>query len=899
MLIRLSSTAIAVLFGVSVIATPAITKALPNQYHSSSNWIAQTDNLSLSKASQLIKRGNQQYHSNQWAAAILLWEEAVPLFFQAGDQASAAKMLGNIGVAHKKLGQYELALAKQQQALKLNRDLQDLVREAKNLTNIGNLYDLLGRYSEALKSHQQSLLVARKLNDPEAELRALTNRGIVHKHLGDYEEALASYQESLDLLQSLDSPADKSKIFNNIGEVYRLQGNYNSALESYELSLGIKAQLEDHLGEAATLSNIGGVYQLSGRLEQALDVHQKSLAIRRELGDRAGTATSLNNLGALYQQLGNETEALVHFHQSLAIADSLDYRAATADILSNIGILYEAQGEAELATVFLKKSVNQYEAIRAHSQSLSSELQSTYTVTVASTYRNLAALLLRQDRVLEAQRVLDLLKVQEAQDYLGIVRGNARTASGVDFVRTEQEILEHHAVMQGSAIRVAQSLAELQQKDVEEGFLNAEDTETRRQLTHIQEDLLEQFNGFAETPEIKAFLTQINRIEANSALPLNNLNALRSNLAKLNAVLVYPLVLEDRIELVITTPHSVPLRRTIYGVGRGELDDAIARFRQALEDPQSNAKAPAYQLYRWLIAPLEADLAEAQAKTILYAPDGPLRYIPLSALYDSAEAEQGQWLAERFQVNNITATSLQQLTVNLPQKPRVLAGAFADASVVHTVEVGDRTLQFPGLPFAGIEVRALANILPNIRTYIDDEFSLSTLKPQLSSFNIIHFATHASLVPKSVGDSFILFGNGDKARIKDIKNWPIFNVDLVVLSACETGLGGLNNNGEQILGLGYQFHRQGVKAVIASLWQVNDGSTQTLMNAFYLAIRNGYSKAEALQRAQQALLQNNWSLVSQPRGEERQQNAESEVGILNDLSHPHYWAPFILIGNGL
>ncbi|MEO0869036.1 MAG: CHAT domain-containing protein, partial [Cyanobacteria bacterium J06642_11] len=97
-------------------------------------------------------------------------------------------------------------------------------------------------------------------------------------------------------------------------------------------------------------------------------------------------------------------------------------------------------------------------------------------------------------------------------------------------------------------------------------------------------------------------------------------------------------------------------------------------------------------------------------------------------------------------------------------------------------------------------------------------------------------------------------------------DWQLDDVDLVVLSACETGLGGFDNNGEQILGLGYQFQQVGARAVIASLWQVDDGGTQALMNAFYLALRNGFSKTEALQRAQQALIEDDLSLVGEPRG---------------------------------
>lgn len=123
----------------------------------------------------------------------------------------------------------------------------------------------------------------------------------------------------------------------------------------------------------------------------------------------------------------------------------------------------------------------------------------------------------------------------------------------------------------------------------------------------------------------------------------------------------------------------------------------------------------------------------------------------------------------------------------------------------------------------------------------------------------------------------------------------------MVLSACETGLGGFDNNGEQILGLGYQFQKVGARAVIASLWQVDDGGTQALMHAFYLALRNGFSKTEALQRAQQALIKDDLSWVGETRGtlQVMDRNTGSPFNLKGHSDHPYYWAPFILIGNGL
>ncbi|MEM6402886.1 MAG: CHAT domain-containing protein, partial [Cyanobacteria bacterium P01_D01_bin.116] len=148
---------------------------------------------------------------------------------------------------------------------------------------------------------------------------------------------------------------------------------------------------------------------------------------------------------------------------------------------------------------------------------------------------------------------------------------------------------------------------------------------------------------------------------------------------------------------------------------------------------------------------------------------------------------------------------------------------------------------------------------------------------KMNEYNIVHLATHAAFVPGDASLSFILFGDGKIANLKEIGNWTLNNVDLVVLSACETGIGGKFGNGEEILGLGYQFQSRGARATIASLWQVDDVGTQVLMNEFYNNLKQQkITKAEALRQAQTTLIKSQ-----------------------TNLKHPNYWAPFILIGNGL
>ncbi|PZO45514.1 MAG: hypothetical protein DCF15_21470, partial [Phormidesmis priestleyi] len=207
-------------------------------------------------------------------------------------------------------------------------------------------------------------------------------------------------------------------------------------------------------------------------------------------------------------------------------------------------------------------------------------------------------------------------------------------------------------------------------------------------------------------------------------------------------------------------------------------------------------------------------------------------------------------------------------------------------------------------PYAGIEVDLLQNAFPTT-PFFGNDFSRSNTEPLFNDHSIVHLATHAALLIGSPLESFILFGNGDQLTLADLKNWRgrLRSVDLIVLSACETGTGSIKDaNGEEILGFGYLMQDAGARAVISSLWPVSDGGTQELMTNFYEALKvSGMTKAKALQQAQIALITGNQ--IDASSGERftfTPRNPENPEALPNSrLSHPYYWAPFILIGNGL
>ncbi|MGJ5631821.1 CHAT domain-containing protein [Nostoc sp. CALU 1950] len=648
---------------------------------------------------------------------------------------------------------------------------------------------------------------------------------------------------------------------------------------------GEKAQAlptSNQISEIARLNQEAIKESRQGKSQEALQRLHKALAISRELGERSWEAVTFNNIGRIYQIQKKYPEALQSYQQAILINKELGDLVRLGKTYSNIGYLFDIQNQPELAIFFYKHCLINREKARLNPSALSAAQPDAYSITVSQTYRILGERLLKQERVAEAQRTMDLLKVEELEEYLQNVSGNQRTVKGINIAATEKPIKQKLDQSVDNAVVLGKELTTLRKILPKERSL--EQKQRIEQLVLNQQQLLNGFNEFINSPSVKAQVEQISLTARRQNLELENLNELRDNLARLpqKSALLYPLILKDSLELVLVTPESPPIHRTVP-VKRENLHQTIGAFRQALINPSRNIKAPARQLYDWLIKPIEKDLKLSGTQTLIYAPDDQLRYIPLTALYDGK-----QWLVQRFNVNHITSASLTNL--NTPQQStlRVLAGAFTKGN--YQIKVGNRQVAFAGLPFATREVESLAAAVPETTKLLDDAFTPRVAVPQMDDYTIVHLATHAAFVVGKPEDSFILFGNGDRVNFRNVATWSLPNVDLVVLSACETGLGGKLGNGEEILGFGYQMQQTGARAAIASLWSVDDGGTQALMSAFYGVLStNKFSKTEALRQAQVSLITGDWKAISH----------NAPVAAVNNFSHPYYWAPFILIGNGL
>jgi len=757
--------------------------------------------------------------------------------------------------------------------------LETEVKTLKNKDRVNGLLFLgenqrrLGYFSKAIRNFQEALALSQKSKDPISEAIALNNLGNTYRTLGELNKAEDFLRKSLNIAKNTKNTAVGVSALNNLGLLYRQKKDFSNALQAYESAKNIADALlssipqessgyqQALLTRATILSNFGFLYDRLGKSSAAFTGYFEALKIHQQLKNIANQGLILGNIGLAYQTQGQFPQAAQFIAQSIAIAESQKEILNQAIAYRNLGFLMLEQGQNRLAILMLKQSVNAYESIRQRVKGLPAETQEIFASTLAPMYRQLIQLLLADNRIVEAAIVADLLKVQELDDFLKDVRGNNVTARGIALLTAETQVL--------NLFRELQVLLELDQT----GRISPAQKERLQQLTQQATDPQTRMHNFLMSSTVNQILSTINVNE--ESIKFGDVQKLLQSTS--NALYLTVIIFDDRIE-ILALPSNKPAIRKTVAISSNRLEKLLKSMRSDLLDSTSeDIKTSAKQMYDLLIAPIAPELQQLQVKTILYAPDGILRYVPLGAFFDGKE-----WLAQKYNINKTTSLLLtdHNLRFDRSATPKVLAGA---ASQRQNIQLDQQTFSFSAIPNAKTEAERVAARFAGTRLLIDKDFKRDITEQELGRFNIIHLATHGKFRDDIPERSFLVFGDGKVITLKELQNWKLRNTGLVILSACETGVGsGLTKSGNQlgsgieVLGIGYQVQRAGAKAVIATLWQVSDEATIKLMDNFYNELRKpNTSPTEALTRAQNILI------------------ADKKT------QHPYFWSAFFLIGNGL
>nr|WP_322711478.1 CHAT domain-containing protein [Nostoc sp. ChiSLP03a]MDZ8212704.1 CHAT domain-containing protein [Nostoc sp. ChiSLP03a] len=717
----------------------------------------------------------------------------------------------------------------------------------------------------------------------------LSSIALAYFNAGEPKQALIYLYQARLLANSQKNRSYESSLLTFISGIYQSMGEFPVALNYLNQAQSIYKSEKDRAGEANTFEIAATVYLNQGEKQKGLDSLNQALLLYQIVGHRSKQANILYIIGLFYFSQREQQKAFDYFNKALSLYQAVGDRSKQASTLYDIGSLLEKQKQPELAIVFYKQSVNVRESIRQNIRTLSRDLQKSYTQTVADAYRHFADLLLSQGRILEAQQVLELLKIQELRNFTRNARAGGET-TGIALAHIEEDILNKY----GTLIAFGAKVYECDRQKC------SELSQLRDQLDALTTKFNQDSNAFRKT------LQQRKADDPALLEPAQISNtAARIVTAEPGTILIYPLVLKAKIRILLAAragEKGVVFRSFETPVSQEHLWKTVAQFRTQLSNSSDLAavKATSQQLYDWLIKPLESELKDKTVQHLVFALDRSTRYIPMAALFDGQ-----QYLIQRYGISTVLNAGLTDVSDRLPpnkQDTHVLAigvsKGFSGFNPLSNVPQELNTIvQQSGNEQVGI--------FPGLEL-LNEAFDFRALRDHLAGNKILHIATHGKFEAGRPENSFLLSGTGEKLRIENIQNLQNYMKDthLVVLSACETALGGVDTDGIEMSGISFYFLSNGAKAVIASLWLVNDASTSQLMQQFYQNLSTGkMTKTEALRQAQIAMItgKNLSSDIQDQRSSVKFTPGTSgqSASISRNLSHPYYWAPFILIGNGL
>ena len=307
--------------------------------------------------------GVSAYFASALKRARASWEQALALAKRRGDEHSTVKLLGNLSIVHRRLGDYAKALATFEQVHARMLALGDKRGAAKTLANIATVHVSLGDLDKALAFYEKALAGQRALGDDRGTAATLSGIGHVHRVHGDLAKALAVYEQALATQKTLDDKRGAALTLGEIGVVYRLLGEFPKALAIQQKAYAQRKGLGDRGGAALSLGAIGDAQFRLGDYAKALTSYEHAVAELQALGDKRHAAAWLGAIGGIYQRVGDLAKALAIREQAHAQLVALGAKRGAAAALGMVAIAHASLGDNAKALSTLQEAHAQQKAL--------------------------------------------------------------------------------------------------------------------------------------------------------------------------------------------------------------------------------------------------------------------------------------------------------------------------------------------------------------------------------------------------------------------------------------------------------------------------------------------------------------------------------------------------------
>lgn len=841
-------------------------------------------NRKQATATTYVNLGNLYSRLGHYEKAAVYYRDAQELCQMIDFEHGAAGAYTGMGLLYMDRGMPYKALEFHKTALKISKKIQHLQGEASNYTNIGLCFAELGDFKKSIAYYQKSLRIYKKIHCKGGEASVYGNMGLAYAELGQREKALALHKKSLNICQQIGYLQGQASAHMNMGITLQDAGELEQALTHFEAALRIDSHIQYTYGEASAYMNMGNVYYDLAELEKALQFHKKAFMIHQKMGFKRGKASDLGNIANVYLRMGEEQKAAQKFEEALKIFQQIQLPQLEASTYTNLGAIYHGWGDFE-------------KALSCYEKALLLHRQIGYREGEASTYNNLGRLYYTMEEYSKAEEYynkgLDIARVFglshiEQRLYMGLGELHEQlheVESALEYYRRSAALYE--IIKQKSGSEEVMSRFFLGNKDIyglltnlllkcgctKEAFTYIEKAKSavlserlsKREVTHKHHDTL-----FQKEWELENLINTLRGESLYSGKPYESvseqleqyhktLKEVRTHIAHKYPELTdfHPetsIVLEELQKFLDTNTAIME-----YFIFRGDLLVFII-FKDAIHYECIDKPAITETLVENIplsmltglktLTPVAAlcDKYFSDGQLLYIIPHGFLHYVPFHALRTS------QWLIEKYKIVYAPSATILQYCLGFKSQPdNWLVMGDPKGEFVFSREEAEEVSKIVGS-------NALTSQKATWETFVDKS-------PKVKG---IHLACHGIFVPDNPMASFVEFA--DKcATARDIFGLEL-NADLVVLSACETGMCTLRF-GDEIMGLTRAFLAAGVKSLVHSLWPVYGVSSKRLMVQFYNNLLCGLSKVDSLR------------------------NAQLDTLCSTRFNNPFYWAPFVLVGD--
>jgi CHAT domain-containing protein/uncharacterized protein HemY len=843
------------------------------------------------------------------------YQKSLPLAEESGDSLLIGVIHSNLGSVHKRRGNYANALEQEQQALSIFRGLDRKRNIAITLGNIGGIYQELSVYDKALEYYNQSLEIREALGDIRLLANTYNEIGSIQRELSNYDQALVSYQKSLELSRRAGTPSQTSNTLNNIGLLYKSLGEYDKALDYYQQSLAIKEKTSAPSSIATTSKNIGKLLWDQEKYKEAAQYYRKALELRRQIGNPRDIASSLNTMVELALEEEIYEEAVSYAHEIQAIGDSTDSYRILQYAARYLGRIYSQQGDHNEAVKHYKKS-------HAYSEYLTPTKELSSLMDLAREYNKLNS----DSSLVYGEKAIDIIEEQRTNaGAISELKSGFFGRYSAFYTKLASWTLKYNSnpsrayklVEQAKARSLSEELAKASQ-NIEEQlpeemrltrnekrdrinslYTELESTIDDQQRIQIQRKIRDAEMDYAAFEnQLYNELPGLKTLESPESITLEHAQRIMD---PQTAALEYA-VAGNKLIMFLISQNDVHVEQYLLANDQQlveEITTWVTDFKDAILSNASRAalRSESAKLYEVLIKPFEEELNDFE--NLIIVPDGALAYLPFEAI-----SQGDQYLIENFNIKyepSLTSLTLLQNPEPVTRKD-LLAVAGSQISEENSRSI--RSANLSALPSTVIEVDSIATHFRQVSTLKEDGVSEEAFKNLLrqNRYQYIHMATHGVIDEEHPNRSGLALSAEGEITVSSkedgmLRTSEIFGLnidsDMVVLSACNTGLGKVVG-GEGILGMQRSFFYAGTSTVVVSLWNVYDRSTASFMNEFYKALLNTESEESWMDSMLRWI---GWD-ESIPFGQKASAMRQAKLQMIKHplFNHPIYWAPFIVVG---